>query len=51
MRNVKYLFHKNNIEKNEMFHMQIMLKGGKKDAKIICDTCPKLSIRAQSNFQ
>ena len=29
-RNVKYLFYKNNAEKNGMFHMQIMLKGGNK---------------------
>ena len=46
-RNVKYLFYKNNAEKNGMFHMQKMLKGGNKHARIICDTCSKLSIREQ----
>ena len=38
-RNVKYLFYKNNAEKNGTFHMQIMLKGGNKHAKIIFETC------------
>ena len=46
-RNVKYLFYKNNAEKNGTFHMQIILTGGNKHARIICDTCSKLSIRAQ----
>ena len=31
----------------ERFHMQIMLKGGNKYARIIYDTCSKLSIRTQ----
>ena len=30
-----------------MFRMQIMLKGGNKHARIICDTYSKLSIRPQ----
>ena len=30
-----------------MFYMQIMLKDGNKHARIICDTCSKLSILAQ----
>ena len=46
-RNVKYLFYKNNTEKDGTFHMQIMLKGDNKHASIICDTCSKLSIQAQ----
>ena len=46
-RTVKYLFYRKNSEKNEMFQMQIMLKGGNRHAKIICDTCSKLSIREQ----
>ena len=46
-RNVKYLFYKNNTEKNGTFHMQIMLKGGDKHASIICDTYSKLSLRKQ----
>ena len=46
-RNVKYLFYKNNAEKNGTFHMQINLKGGNKHARIISYTCSKLSIRAQ----
>ena len=37
--NVEYVFYKNNAEKNGTFHMQIILKGGNKHAKIICDTC------------
>ena len=44
---MKYSFYKNNAEKNGTFHMQIMFKGGTKHARIICDTCSKLSIRAQ----
>ena len=53
-RNVKYLLNKNNAEKNGTVHMKIMLKGGYKRARIISDTCSKLSIRAQNslnNFQ
>ena len=46
-RNVKYLFYKNNAEKNGTFRIQIMLKGGNNHARLICDTCSKLSIRAQ----
>ena len=46
-RNVKYLFYKNNAEKNGTFLMQIMLKGGNKHARIICDTWSKLSIQAK----
>ena len=46
-RNVIYLFYKNNAKKNGTFHMQTMLKGGNKQARIICDTCSKLSIWAQ----
>ena len=34
-RNVKYLFYKNNAEKNGTFHMQIKLKSDNKHAKII----------------
>ena len=45
-RNVKYLHYKNNPEKNGMFYMQIMFKGGNKHKRIICDTCSKLSIQA-----
>ena len=44
---MKYLFHKNNAEKNGTIYMQIMLKGGNKNVRIICDTCSKLSIWAQ----
>ena len=44
---MKYLFYKNNAEKNGTLHMQIMLKGGNKHERIICDTCSKLPIRAQ----
>ena len=40
-RNLKYLFYKNNAEKNGKFHMQIMLKVDNKHASIICDTCFK----------
>ena len=47
LRNVKYLFYKNNAEKNGAFHMQIMVKGGNKHTRIICYTCSKLSMRAQ----
>ena len=36
-RNVKYLFFKTNAETNGKFHMQIMLIGGKKHERIICD--------------
>ena len=43
---MKYLFRENNAEKNGTFHMQIMLKRGNKHARIICDTCSKLSIWA-----
>ena len=43
----KYIFFKTNTEKNGTFHMQIMIKGGNKHARIISDTCSKLSIRAQ----
>ena len=50
-RNVKYLFYKNNAEKNGTFHMQIMLKGGNKHIRIIWDTCFKLSIRVQKQFR
>ena len=46
-RNMKYLFYKNNAKKNGTFHKQIMLKCGNKHTRIICDTCSKLSIRAQ----
>ena len=46
-RNMKYLFYKNNAEKNGTLHMQIMLKGGNKHERIICDTCSKLSIPVQ----
>ena len=46
--NVKYFFHKNSVEKNGTFHMQIMLNSGNKDARIICDTC-KLSIRHKNS--
>ena len=35
---------KKNAEKNGKFQMQIMLKGGNKHARIVCDTCSKLSI-------
>ena len=38
-RNVERFFYKNNAEKNGMFQMQIMLKGGNKHARIIWDTC------------
>ena len=48
-RNLKYLSFKNNAEKNGTFHMQIILKGSKKHAMIICHTCSKLSIWAQKN--
>ena len=34
-RNVKYFFHKNSIEKNGTFHMQTMLNGGNKNARIM----------------
>ena len=44
---MKYLFYKNNAEKNGTFHMQIMLKGSNKHARVICDTCSKLSIQAK----
>ena len=44
---MKYLFYKEEWEKNGTFHMKIVLKGGNKHARIICDTCSKLSIRAQ----
>ena len=40
-------FYKNTAEKNGTFHKQIMFKGGNRHVKIICDTCSKLSIRAQ----
>ena len=50
LRNVKYLFYKNNAKKNEMFHMQIMFKGGNEHTRIICDTCSELSKRAQKYF-
>ena len=43
---VKYLFYKNNAEKNGTFHIQIMFKGGK-HARITCDTCSQLSMRTQ----
>ena len=46
-RNLKYLFYKNNAEKNGKFHMQIMLKGDNKHARIICDTCFKSSTPVQ----
>ena len=46
-RNVKYLFYKNNAEKNGTFHMQITLKVSNKHASIICNTCSMLSIQAQ----
>ena len=46
-RHVKYLFYQNNSEKNETFQMQIIFKGGNRHAKIICDTCSKLSIQEQ----
>ena len=46
-KNMKYLFYKNNGEKNGTFHMQIMLKCGNKHGRVIRDTCSKLSIRAQ----
>ena len=42
IRNIYFI--KKNAEKNGTFQMQIMLKGGNKHAKIICDTCSKLSI-------
>ena len=44
---MKYLFYKNNDQKNQTFHMHIMLKGGNKYAKMICHTCSKLSLREQ----
>ena len=44
---MKYFFYKNNAEKNGMFFLQIMPKDGNKHARIICDTCSNLSIRAQ----
>ena len=46
-RNVNDLFYKNNAEKNGTFHKQIMLKGGNKHPRIICDTYFKLSIQAE----
>ena len=46
-RDVKYLFYKNNAEKNGTFNVQIMLKGGNKHAKLIYNTCAKLPIQAQ----
>ena len=49
-RNVKYLFYVKSAEKNAMFHMQIMLKGGNKHKRIICDTCSKLSIQTQNQY-
>ena len=44
---MKYLFYKEEWGKNGTFHMKIVLKGGNKHARIICDTCSKLSIQAQ----
>ena len=44
---MKYLFCKINVEKNGTFQMKIIIKGGNKNARVICDTCSKLSIRAQ----
>ena len=44
---MKYLFCKTSAEKNGTFNIQIVLKGGNKYARIICDTCTKLSILAQ----
>ena len=41
-------FMKKNAEKNGMF--QIMLKGGNKHKKIICDTCSKLSIQIHNQY-
>ena len=49
-RKVKYLFYKDNAEKNGMSHMQMLLKGGNKHARIICDTCSKLSIQLQKQL-
>ena len=45
---MKYLFYKNNAEKNGTFHIQIMFKGSNKHARIICDTYSKLSMRSQN---
>ena len=45
-----YLFYVKSAEKNAMFHMQIMLKGGNKHKRIICDTCSKLSIQTQNQY-
>ena len=49
-RKVKYLFYKDNAEKNGMSHMQMLLKGGNKHARIICDTCSTLSIQLQKQL-
>ena len=40
-RDLKYFFYKNNAENNWTFHMQMMLKGGNKHARMNCDTCDK----------
>ena len=44
---MKFSFYKNNAEKNGRFQVQIMRKGGNKRARMIFDTCSKLSIGAQ----
>ena len=50
-RNVKYLFCKSIAEENGIFNMQLILKGGNKHTRVICDTCSKLSVQVQKQFQ
>ena len=41
---VKYFIYKTDAENNETFHVQIMLTGANKYARIICDTCSQYQI-------